>query len=318
MPAKKLANVDPIIRDMPKACSDELAAAEFFEAMRWPSGVGCPRCGDTNVRQMQDKAGNRNARFLWACNGCRKQFTVRVGTILEDSPVKLSAWAFAFWQACAGKKGVAAMQIHRQTGVSYKTALFMLHRIRYAMAAGGDKLEGTVEVDETYVGGKPRKGDPRPRKPGRGTSKQPVVACVERSTPGRKGRVRTRVVADVTGETLKAAMKDCIVPTAHIMTDEWAAYPKAAKGFASHQVVRHGAGEYAREDVYTNNAESFFSRLKRSVMGIHHKISREHLHRYVDHMAFLHDTRGMTDGERLATAIRMADGRRLTRAAYSC
>lgn len=306
---------DPILTALPKACSDELAAVEFFEAMRWADGAACPRCGDVDVYQMQDSNSNkRQANYRWRCRGCKKQFTVRVGTILEDSAVPLQAWAFAFWQACAGKKGVAAKQIERQCGVSYKTALFMLHRIRWAMVDnGGEPLVGTVEVDETYVGGKPRKGDGIAHKRGRGTRKQPVVAMVERNTPERKGRVRTRVVANVTASTLRSAMVDNICPTTNIRTDELSVYPAACAGFASHEAVKHGAGEYVNGDAHTNNAESFFSRFKRSVFGIHHKISKEHLHRYATHMEFLHNSRDLTDGERVHLAIRMADGKRLTR-----
>jgi transposase-like protein len=149
----------PIIRQLPLACSNEQAAIEFFERMRWRECPACPRCGDTDVYQMQDrKTGERNSRFLWRCRGCRKQFTVRIGTVLEDSPIPLRYWAFAFWASCSSKKGASALQIQRQTGLSYKSALFMMHRIRLAMAptSNGPKLDGTVEIDETYFGGKPR------------------------------------------------------------------------------------------------------------------------------------------------------------------
>lgn len=142
--------------ELPRACSDERAAVEFMERQRWGDTPACPRCGDTDVVQMQSKGGARNARYLWRCYGCKQQFTVRVGTIMEDLPIPLRHWCYAFWAACAGKKGVSAMQIQRQTGLSYKSALFMMHRIRYAMTPDPrpSKLDGIVEVDETYVGGK--------------------------------------------------------------------------------------------------------------------------------------------------------------------
>src|SRR5690242_16284686 len=156
---------DEIVTALPAACSDERLAVEFIEQQRWGDSPACPRCGDLAVRKMLAKDGTRNQRFLWRCSGCKQQFTVRVGTIMEDSPIPLRHWCYAFWAACAGKKGVSAMQIMRQTGLSYKSALFLMHRIRYAMApanAAEGPLSGTVEVDETYVGGRKRKGQRKP------------------------------------------------------------------------------------------------------------------------------------------------------------
>ena len=149
-------NKDDIVRELPAACSDEALAVDFMERRRWGMTPACPRCGDTAVRQIMARDGTRNKRFLWFCLGCKQQFTVRVGTIMEDSPIPLRHWCFAFWAGCAGKKGVSALQVQRQTGLSYKSALFMMHRVRYAMLSDGptSKLTGTVEADETYVGGK--------------------------------------------------------------------------------------------------------------------------------------------------------------------
>jgi len=316
---------DEILPLMPKVCFDLRSAVEFFEAMRWPDGAACPRCGDTAVRQMMNKEGTeRNERFLWRCMGCRKQFTVKVATVMEDSPLPLTVWAFAFWQATASKKGVSAKQIQRQCRIGYEAALFVLHRVRWAMVdTSGVRLTGTVEVDETFVGGKPRKLSKQkreaiiaehgelPKAPrGRGRHHHtPVLAAVERGS----GKVRTRVVADVTGATLKDALRRMIAPSAVLHTDEYNAYPGVARNFAGHETVNHSQFEYARGDVTTNNAEGFFSRLERSIMGIHHRVSREHLHRYVTHMDFLHNNRHMTDGLRLAEAIRGADGKRLSK-----
>src|SRR5215510_4122299 len=121
-----------ILRAIPAACSDETKAVEFIEQLRWGSDPACPRCGDTDVNQMQNKTGGRNARFLWRCYGCKQQFTVRIGTIFEDSRIPLRIWCHAFWRACSSKKGVSALQIQRETGVTYKSALFLMHRIRFA------------------------------------------------------------------------------------------------------------------------------------------------------------------------------------------
>src|SRR3989475_11676721 len=147
-----------IVAAIPAACSDERTAVEFMERQRWGDSPACPRCGDTDVYQVTDRqTGERSTRFLWDCRGCRRQFTVRIGTILEDSRVPLRHWCYAFWAACASKKGVSALQIKRQTGLSYKSALFLMHRIRWAMAEIPTRpLTGIVEADETYVGGKPR------------------------------------------------------------------------------------------------------------------------------------------------------------------
>src|SRR3989440_1376102 len=146
-----------IVAALPAACSDELTAVEFIERQRWGDEPACPRCGDTDVYQMRGRDGQRNKRFLWLCRGCGDQFTVRIGTVFEDSRIPLRHWCYAFWAACASKKGVSAMQIKRMTGLSYKSALFLMHRIRFAMAENyGEQalLDGTVEVDETYVGGR--------------------------------------------------------------------------------------------------------------------------------------------------------------------
>lgn len=322
------ASQDEVLRELPKACSDEGAAVEFFEGQRWPNGAFCARCASVDVYPMKNsKTGERQANYRWRCRDCNKQFTVRSGTVMEESPVPLTVWAFAFWQARAGKKGVSAKQIERQTGVSYKTALFILHRVRWAMVETcGEPLTGTVEVDETYIGGKPRpvtkrqreKADAagvqihRPRGLGRGAHTA-VVAMVEKNEGERPGRVRTRVVANVTADNVERIMRENVAASAVIDTDELALYPRATRTFAGHRTVRHRADEYVGKDgCTTNNAESFFSRMKRSVFGIHHKVSREHLHRYATHMEFLHNTRRMMDGERIGECIRMSVGKRLT------
>lgn len=197
-----------IVAGMPAACANETVAVEFFEAVRWGDTPNCPRCGDVDVSPMRSRTGERNARFLWTCKGCKKQFTVRVGTVMEDSPIAFRHWAYAWWAACSSKKGVSAMQIQRMTGLSYRSALFLMHRIRFAMAPAnandaetGGKLAGTVEVDETYVGGKPRrKGQRRPGRPSPKV-KAPVVGMVERD-----GRLRLLHVADLTAPTLRGAI----------------------------------------------------------------------------------------------------------------
>jgi transposase-like protein len=314
-----------IVAELPAACSDELAAVEFMERQRWGDNAACPHCGATDVYQMRGRNGQRNARFLWRCRACAEQFTVRIGTVFEDSRIPLRHWCYAFWAACASKKGVSALQIKRMTGLSYKSALFLMHRIRYAMTPNrSPRLDGTVEVDETYVGGKPRNPSRQAilsmsyeeRKPwrkeregrkGRGTEKAPVVALIERG-----GRVRAHVVADVSGKTLKGAIRENVRRTARIYTDELSSYRGIGREFAGgHQTVRHSLREYARGDVHVNTAESFFALLKRGLIGTFHAVSRRHLHRYVNEFAFRWNHRKEDDGARTVAAIRGAEGKRL-------
>ena len=301
-----------VIAALPKACSDEYAAVEFIEEMRWGGYPACPRCGSMDVYQMVDRGGERQRSFRWRCRDCAKlkesqpQFTVRTGTVFEESRLPLRHWCYAFWRASTSKKGVSAKEIQRQCGISYKSALFMMHRIRYAMTPDpAPPLTGTVEVDETYVGGKPRyKGK---SKVGRGTEKTPVVALVERG-----GKVRTYPIADVTGKTLRQAIRENVDPSARIMTDGYTSYRGVGSEFeGGHETVNHTAGEYVRGDCPCDTAESFFSRMKRSLNGIHHAVSKRHLHRYCTHMEFLHNNRSLTDGERTMAAIQSADGKRL-------
>jgi transposase-like protein len=298
------------IEDMPLACSNETAAVEFFERQMWHGTPRCPHCQSTAVYKMMDATmGQRSKRFLWRCRGCNKQFTVRVGTVLEESRIPLRHWAYAFWRAATSKKGVAALEIKRQCQISYKSALFLMHRIRFAMtptAGTIPKLAGIVECDETYVGGKPRPGTGY-HKPGRGTSKTPVFGMVERG-----GNIHRRVVANVSGQNLKAVIRACVDKSATIMTDEWPSYRGLGSEFAGgHHVVNHGRKQYVDGNVYTNTAESSFAILKRGIIGIYHSVSKEHLHRYVGEFDFRWNARGMNDGDRTVLAVQGAIGKRL-------
>lgn len=301
---------DPIIQALPLACSNEKAAVEFIEQMRWGGRPACPRCGDTNVYQMEDsKTGERQANYRWRCKGCNKQFTARTGTVFEDSRIELRHWCFAFWRAATSKKGVSALEIHRQTGLSYKSCLFMLHRIRFAMAPSAPgQLTGTIEADETYVGGKPRYKSMGRGRAGIKTKKVPVLALLERG-----GRVRPKHVTNVRGVTLKAELQKHVDKSARIITDEWNGYRGVGKLFdGGHHTVNHKHGEYARGDITTNTVESFFATFKRGINGIYHAVSKEHLHRYLAEFEFRYNHRELGDGERTQQAIRAADGKRLT------
>jgi transposase-like protein len=297
-----------VIENIPLACSDESAAVELLERMRWGNTPCCVRCGSVDVYQMKDaKTGQRSSRYLWRCRDCKAQYTVRIGTVYEESRIELRHWCYAFWRAATSKKGVAALEIQRHCQISYKSALFLMNRIRFAMAPDPEspKLTGTVECDETYIGPrKPRyKGTSRR---GRGTSKTPVFCAVQRD-----GELRRRIVADVTTETIESAIREEIDSSAHLMTDEFPAYRRIGSEYASHTAVCHATKEYARGTAHTNTAESSHALVKRGIAGIYHNVSREYLHRYLWHFDFLWNNRKMNDGERTVLAMKVAEGKRL-------
>jgi hypothetical protein len=254
------------------------------------------------------KTGERSKRFLWRCRDCKEQYTVRIGTVYEESRIPLRHWAYAFWRGATSKKGVSALEIKRHCQLSYKSALFLMNRIRFAMAPDvptAPPLTGIVECDEMFVGGKPRFKGATKRA---GKEKIPVFAAVQRN-----GEIRRRIVADVTGETLKAAIRQVVDPFARIMTDENGAYTGIGKEFiGGHSHVCHTAKEYARGDVHTNTAESSHALVKRGIVGIYHNVSREYLHRYLWQYDFLWNNRWMNDGERTIAAVKSAEGKRLT------
>ena len=298
------------IEKIPLACCDESAAVEFFEEQIWQGKPHCPQCESSKVYQMMDaKTGTRNKRFLWRCHDCKQQFTIRIGTVLEESRLPLRHWVYAFWRASTSKKGVSALEIKRQCQISYPSALFLLHRIRFAMTpepGTTPKMTGTVEADETYIGGKPRPGT-GPHKRGRGTSKTPVLGIVQRD-----GNIHRRVVTDVSAATLKSAIRECVDAQARIITDEHLAYRGLGKEFAGgHHTVNHGTREYARGDVWTNTAESSFALIKRGLRGVYHAVSKKHLPRYLGEFDFRWNTRNMNDGDRTSLAIQSAMGKRL-------
>ncbi len=288
--------------------ADEEAARKFLEAQRWLNGPVCPRCGSTRAHALTPREGSKRPvrKGVYFCGGCRKQFTVRIGTIFEDSHIPLNKWLIAFHLMSSSKKGVSSMQLHRELGITLKSAWFLSHRIREAMAEKHDGLLcGIVEVDETYVGGKPRKGS-NGSKRGRGTDKIPVMALVERN-----GNVRSKPVERVNAKALRGAIFENVDRGAHIVTDEFAAYNGIGMYYRSHKKVNHKQGEYSRGDVTTNTVESFFAILKRGHYGIFHSLSKQHLHRYCNEFAFRWNNRKVSDGERMIAAIMGVEGKRL-------
>lgn len=315
--------------------TNEEAARQFLESKRWPNGPVCPHCKATNVYTLTGKPGSKNPapKGLYKCGACREKFTVRVGTIFEDSKLPIGKWLFAFHLMTSSKKGVSSHQIARELGITQKSAWFVCHRIRESMKKEplATMLEGVVEVDETYVGGRPRKvakgpgttyvspqdqkfaADPgvRKHKRGRGTDKTPVMVLVERG-----GNSRAFPVENVTGETLKNEIAVNVAKEAIIMTDENRSYMGVRDVPGGHRTVKHCINEYARVDpdgvlVSTNTAESFFCLLKRGHYGVFHQLSKKHLHRYCNEFSFRWNHRKMKDGERMAEAIRGVEGKRL-------
>lgn len=313
-----------ILKALREACQSELAAAEFLERQRWGDDPACPRCGSVNVYKMTQRylPERRDYKLRWRCRDCKRQYSVRTGLVLEESRLPLRVWVHAFWRASASKKGVSALQISRECEISYKSALFLMHRVRYAMAedpSGQPKLRGTVEVDETYIGGKPRHGirtakDPKtgrtykylPRAAQGGAEKIPVMALVQRG-----GKVRVRQIERVDKDTLGAAVRECVERGSRVYTDENQSYRHLRSDY-DHRTVNHGEKEYAKPDgTSTNTVEGFFSILKRGVFGTFHSVSKHHLHRYLAEFEFRYNHRAEDDGERTVAAIRGAEGKRL-------
>jgi len=293
----------------------EEGARTYLEGIRWPEGPVCPHCGELDNAVRMNGAAHRAA--LLQCRGCRKQFSVTVGTIMERSHITPRQWVIAFHMMCASKKGVSALQLQRMLGLgSYKSAWHMAHRIRLAMREEPLRsLLGQVEADETYVGGKPRNKKKRDRwfggkpKLGRGTDRTPVLALIERG-----GRARAFPLDTVKAADLRKAIDAHVDKGSTLNTDEFPAYKAIGREFeGGHRTVTHSKGQYAKPDgSHVNNCESFFGLFKRGVHGAFHHVSKQHLHRYLDEFSFRWDHRKTTDGERTAKAIKAAEGKRLT------
>ena len=292
---------------------DEEAAYKFVEARVWSAGRICSHCG---VVDNSGKLKGKSTRIgTYKCYACRKPFTIKIGTIFEASHVKLHIWLQAIFLVCASKKGISANQLHRTLGVTLKTAWFMGHRIREAMR-GGDLAPfgadgGAVEVDETFIG-HDQTIKPKHQKKGRGYAhKHKILSLVDRDS----GQVRSMVVDDLKVVTIAPIVRQNLDREARLMTDEASYYTAVGREFAEHGVVRHGRGEYVRDDIYTNTAEGFFSIFKRGMKGIYQHCGKRHLHRYIAEFDFRYNRRvalGVDDQARAASALRGIVGKRLT------
>lgn len=276
---------------------------EFVAVLRWPNGPICPRCDGAEHSYL-------STRRLWKCKVCKKQFSVKLGTIFEDSPLGLDKWLPSVWLIANSKNGISSHELGRALGVTQKSAWFMLHRIRLAMQTGSfEKFDGTVEVDETFIGGKARNMHKRERArkiTGTGGKDKTVVTGVL----NRGGEVRTAVVPDRTKATLQAQVRQHVAPGATVYTDALESY-NGLRGDFTHSTIDH-AEEYVNGQVHTNGIENFWSLLKRGLHGTYVSVEPFHLFRYLDERVFTYNLRELTNLGRFTAVLHAVTGRRLT------
>ncbi len=290
----------------PDRCQDLLVEA------RWPKGVICPTCSGRELRYIR-------TRRLWMCKTghARAQFSVKVGTIFEDSPLGLDKWFTAMWMLTSAKNGVSSYEVHRALGITQKSAWFMLHRLRLAMQSGTfEKMKGRVEVDETFIGGaarfmhKDRKAERMQGKHGGMVGKTAVMGLLERHGPDKTSTVRAFIVPTVRRSTLEPEVRANVEPGSEVLTDALKSYDGLERDY-THQVIDH-AEAYVRGHVHTNGLENFWSLLKRALKGTYVSVEPWHLFRYVDEEVFRYNKRKGNDGQRFAQVLGGTVGRRVT------
>lgn len=290
--------------------SDLNVCQEALVAARWLDGVECPSCGSRDVSYLTNQR-------RWQCRTKhpRRQFSVKVGTIFEDSPIGLDKWFTAIWLLSSAKNGISSYELHRAIGVTQKTAWFMLHRIRLAMQTGTFvKMSGEVEVDETYIGGKARNMHKSKRerviKGTGGMGKVAVMGLLERHGPKGHSTVRTDILKSTKKKLLQAAVRSHVEQDASIFTDALLSYDGLSLDYV-HQVIDH-AEAYVDGQIHTNGLENFWSLLKRSINGTYVSVEPFHLFRYLDEQAFRFNNRKDSDAGRFAEALRSVAGKRVT------
>jgi transposase-like protein len=291
--------------------ADEENAFAFMVRLRWPDTVCCPRCGSNEVRFI-------STRKIWECKGCKvkKQFSVRVGTIFEDSPIKLGKWWAAIWLISNAKNGISSCELHRALGVTQKTAWFMLQRIRLALQNGSIvKIGGHVEADETFIGGKARNMHKGQRKV-RGTgpvAMTPVMGLLERTTAKRASRVVLKVVDTTRKAELQGQVRKYVLKGSEVHTDALCSYQGLSDEY-THNVIDHSEC-YVKGHVHTNGLENFWSLLKRTIKGTYVSVEPFHLFRYLDEQAFRFNERKDNDCGRFLKAAAGVIGKGLRYAA---
>jgi len=278
-------------------------ALAFMVGMRWPDGVTCPRCDCERVSFLK-------SRRIWKCMGCRKQFSVKVGTIMEDSPLPLKKWLTCMWLIANANNGVSSYEAARSIGVTQKTAWFMLHRIRHALRLDDLPLDGEVEVDETHIGARAPRMNARARK--RHEAKRPgAEKTVAQNIVQRGGGSRSRVVPDTSRHQLQGRVRADVVPGSTVYKDEHASYVGLVGEYAQ-LTVNHGAGQYVSGAAHVQNAENYWALFKRCVKGTWVNISPEHADAYLAEQDFRYTARKTDDGSRMMATAMLAPGKRLT------
>lgn len=290
--------------------SDPDICLDFMVNLRWPNGVTCPTCGSVDVRFIP-------TRRLWECKSkhAKRQFSVKVGTIFEDSPIALNKWLATIWLIANAKNGISSYEVHRAIGVTQKSAWFMLHRIRLAMQSESfGPMSGEVEVDETFIGGKARfmhKDKREAQIKGRGSvGKTAVLGLLERHGPDGHSAVRTKVVPNTRRNSLSPEVRKNVTPGSNVYTDALRSYDDLGADFI-HEVIDH-AEEYVRGKVHTNGIENFWSLVKRAIKGTYVSVEPYHLFRYLDEEVFRFNARQTDDPDRFRNATGSTFGKRVT------
>ena len=285
---------------MMAAFPDEQTAIDHFTAIRWKDGAYCPLCGSTKVYHFSDKRTHK-------CGDCRKRFSIKVGTIFEDTKIELRKWMMAVWLVTSHTKGVASTQLAKDIGVTQKTAWFMLHRLRHAAATKSFNapLSGEIAVDETAIGGKEKNKHASKRKHlGRGLIGKTIVMGMVQAD----GEVRAGVIDNADSKTLHSVIHAHVAPGSVVVTDQHRGYRNLSPTF-DHKTVNHALGEYVKDGFTTNAVESLWALFKRQYHGTHHWISPKHLDRYIIEMTYRLNRRLMGEGERVNSLLENASGR---------
>ena len=290
------------LADAVKLFADHETARQWFVERRWPNGVACPFCGSVNVQDSQHKT----MPYLCKESACGKRFSVRTGTIMESSRLSLDKWGMAIFLMSTSLKSVSSMKLHRDLGITQKSAWHLVHRLRYALANDGELFTGPVEVDETFVGGlESNKHGNKKLKAGRGTvGKTAVAGARDRKT----GKVSAKVVANTDKATLQGFVADNAAPEAEVYHDDAAAY----QGLPfNHAAVKHSINQYVNGKIHIQGIESFWAMLKRAHKGTFHKLSAKHLQRYVDEFVARHNFRNQDTADQMALFASNLEGKQL-------